>query len=154
MTIIYMIWLYHQWMMMLHRWSNVVVHDRWCLYNVRWSSVISERDGVLFDVFAHTQPRHRRAVVGFWKVVRPCRAGGILYGGCLGIFTYNLYCVGGDVKHCSLTHSLTRKKLDSPFLEAILEHLESLWAYKKCQFYRQVPETFAGRTQEIYKSEN
>jgi len=53
-------------------------------------------------------------------------------------------------------HSLTRKKLDSPFLEAILEHLESLWAYKKCQFYRQVLETFAGRTQEIglYKSEN
>jgi len=43
---------------MMHRWSNVVVRDRWCLYNVRWSSVISEH-GVLFDVFAHTQPCHR-----------------------------------------------------------------------------------------------
>jgi len=33
--------------------------------------------------------------------------------GWLGLLTcknrlpYNLYCVGGDVKHCSLTHSLT-----------------------------------------------
>ena len=58
-------------------------------------------------------------------------------GSCMGVF-----------------RDLHEKKLDSPFLEAILEHLESLWAYKNVSFYRQVPETFAGRTQEIYKSEN
>jgi len=26
---------------------------------------------------------------------------------CKNRLPYNLYCVGGDVKHCSLTHSLT-----------------------------------------------
>jgi len=46
---------------MMHRWSNVVVRDRWSLYTVRWSSVISERDVVLFDIFAHTQPCRRTA---------------------------------------------------------------------------------------------
>jgi len=33
---------------------------------------------------------------------------------------YNLYCVGGDVKHCSLTHSLTHSPV----------HLPACWASK------------------------
>jgi len=28
---------------------------------------------------------------------------------CKNHLPYNLYCVGGDVKHCSLTHSLTHQ---------------------------------------------
>jgi len=33
---------------------------------------------------------------------------------CKNRLPYNLYCVGGDVTHCSLTHSLTamRQRLD------------------------------------------
>jgi len=30
---------------------------------------------------------------------------------CKNRLPYNLYCVGGDVKHCSLTHSLTHSRL-------------------------------------------
>ena len=71
-----------------------------------------------------------RAVVGFRKVVRPCRAEGI---------------------SCGVLRDLPEKKIGfTRFKKRFYSILIVFGLTTTCQFYKQVPETFACRTQEIY----
>jgi len=47
---------------------------------------------------------------------------------CKNRLPYNLYCVGGDVKHCSLTHSLTQSPRSLILVPIERAHMTSYWS--------------------------
>jgi len=49
---------------------------------------------------------------------------------CKNHLPYNLYCVGGDVKHCSLTHSLTHSLAIGDVIDDVTWLTSYLWRHK------------------------
>jgi len=47
---------------------------------------------------------------------------------CKNRLPYNLYCVGGDVKHCSLTDSLTHSLTHSACSDGLFSNCLFVWS--------------------------